>query len=178
MSSIEVEIRSFIPKEKFRELKEFFDKNAKFLGEDEQETVYLDGDKDIRMQKNSKYAKLWRKEGKMHDAARKEEEVRFPRENFDRVLKCITLFFGFGVKSKWLRKRLSYTWDEISVSLDDTKGYGLILELEKMVSMKAAEKTKSYLKRKMKELGIKITPREVFEKKFNYYTRNWKKLIR
>ena len=42
MENIEVEIRSFISKEKYEELLEFFKQNAELVKEDFQETHYFD----------------------------------------------------------------------------------------------------------------------------------------
>ena len=42
MNNIEFEIRSFISKDKYNELIEFFKNNAEFLNEDYQETYYFD----------------------------------------------------------------------------------------------------------------------------------------
>jgi len=56
--NIEVEIRSFLTKERYEELIEFFKENAKFVGEDEQETIYFDSDNDVRIQKNNYFSKI------------------------------------------------------------------------------------------------------------------------
>ena len=44
--NIEVEARSFITKEKYEEFLDFFNKNAKFVKEDYQETFYFDSEQD------------------------------------------------------------------------------------------------------------------------------------
>jgi len=44
---IEVEIRSFISKEQYSSLLEFFHKGSEYLGEDEQETFYFDSPVDL-----------------------------------------------------------------------------------------------------------------------------------
>ena len=51
--NIETEIRSFITKEKFEELLDFFKKNASLVKEDYQETFYFDCDEDLRIQRNN-----------------------------------------------------------------------------------------------------------------------------
>lgn len=60
----EVEIRSFITKEKYKELIEFFNKEAEFVNEDYQENYYFDTKEDLRIQKNNFFSKLWMKKGK------------------------------------------------------------------------------------------------------------------
>ena len=61
--------------------------------------------------------------------------------------------------------------------LDHTKGYGYIIELEKMTDEKSKSKTYEILKSKLEFLGIELTPRSEFEKRFEYYKKNWKKLV-
>ena len=80
---IEVEIRSFISKEQYSSLLEFFHKGSEYLGEDEQETFYFDSPVDLRIQRNTKGAKIWLKKGKIHETQREEIEVLCKKENFD-----------------------------------------------------------------------------------------------
>jgi adenylate cyclase class IV len=76
----------------------------------------------------------------------------------------------------WKRKRLVFLWEGIKVFLDETKGYGKIIELEKITDKKNKEKVYAKLKSKLKSLGIKkITPKEIFEQRFKSYLKKWKK---
>jgi len=61
--NIEVEVKSFIFKNQYEKLLDFFKKEAEFLMEDFQETVYFDSDKDLRIQRNSFFQKYVLKEG-------------------------------------------------------------------------------------------------------------------
>jgi predicted adenylyl cyclase CyaB len=182
MKNIECEIRSFITKEQFEKLLDFFNKNAESLGDDEQTTYYLSGDADLRIQRNINYSKIWLKKGKIHDEAREEIEIRFARDDFEKLEKLF-LALGCEVEIKWFRARNSFKWNDIDVCLDHTRGYGYIIELEKM-SGDAAESGSSkggaipdFLKSKMAELGVALTPREEFDSKYVYYKENWRKLI-
>ncbi len=172
---IEVEIRSFITKEKYEELIERLKKEGEFLGEDFQETYYFDAKEDLRIQRNSFFSKIWMKKGKIHDSQREEIEAKFDRNDFEK-LERIFLAIGFSVSVKWFRKRHSFRWQGIDVAVDFTKGYGYIIELEKMAGEENKEKTLEMLKQKMKVLGIQLTPKEEFDKKFQYYKENWRKL--
>ncbi len=175
-AQIEVEIRSFITKEKYEELLEFFRKEGEFLSEDCQETYYFDAKEDLRIQRNNFFSKIWLKKGKIHDESREEIEVKFDRNDFEK-LERIFLALGFSVSVKWFRKRHSFKWQGIDVAVDFTKGYGYIIELEKMVSEEEKETTLELLKRKMEMLGIPLTPKEEFEKKYEYYRENWRRLV-
>ena len=175
---IEVEVRSFIDEEEFNKLLEFFRKNAKFLKDDFQVTVYFSGDKDLRVQKNRFFSKLWLKKGKIHDDVREEIEVEFKREEFGKLLEILNEL-GLKVEIVWLRKRKEFQWNGIKVYLDDTEGYGKIIEIETYVEKEnETEKKRDELISKLRSLGIKISERNEFEKKFEWYKRNWKRLLR
>ncbi len=176
MNNIEVEIRSFISKEQYENLLKFFEQNAKLLKEDYQETFYFDCEQDLRIQRNSFFSKIWMKKGKIHDAHREELEIKFDRNEFEN-LERLFLALGLNVQIKWFRKRFEFQWDGITVCLDFTKGYGYIIELEKMSSDNEKEKEYEGLREKLKSLAIEITPKEEFDKKFLYYKENWKTLI-
>ena len=173
--NIEVEIRSFLNKEKFNELLEFFKQEGKYLGEDYQETYYFDCEEDLRIQKNKNYSKIWLKKGKLHDDHREEIEVKFDTNYFD-TLEKLFLGLGHNIEIKWFRTRHTFDWENLSVMLDYTKGYGYILELEKMSNEEEKEKTLEFLREKLNQLNIPLTPKEEFHKKYLNYKENWKVL--
>lgn len=171
---IEVEIRSFISKEKYEELIEFFKKEGEFVNEDDQVTYYFDAPFDLRIQKNNFFSKAWMKSGKIHDEIREETEIKFKREDFER-LEQIFLALGYNVQIKWFRRRYSFKWEGIDVFVDFTKGYGYIIELETHFLEK--EKAVEMLKEKLRNLDIPLTSREEFDQKFQFYKENWQKLV-
>jgi predicted adenylyl cyclase CyaB len=175
MKNIEVEIRSFISKEQFDKLLEFLRKNAKFLKEDYQETHYLDSKEDLRIQRNNFFSKIWMKKGKIHDESREEIEIKFPKEDFEKLAKLFSSV-GLNAKIKWFRDRKEFEWNGITVDLDYTKGYGYIIELEKMCSEEEKGQVIEFLKTKLKSLNIPLTPKEEFDKRFKHYEENWKTL--
>ncbi len=175
--NIEVELRSFITKEKFEELLKFFSENSKLTKKDYQETFYFDHKEDLRIQKNNSYSKIWLKKGKLHDDAREEIEIKFNKEEFEKLEKLFNAL-GNNVKIKWFRERNQFDWNGIKVCLDYTKGYGHIIELERLSNEHEKLKNIELLKQKFKELDLEITPKEEFENKFNYYEKNWKTLTR
>jgi predicted adenylyl cyclase CyaB len=174
--NIEVEIRSFISREKYEELLEFFKKKATFTKEDFQETHYFDCEQDLRIQKNNSGSKIWLKKGKIHDDAREEIEIFTENESFDNLGKLFNCL-GHKVEIKWLRKRNQFDWNGIKVCIDYTKGYGYILELEKMSNEEKKEEVLKELKKKMNELNIPLTSKEEFDERYNYYKENWRRLI-
>jgi len=177
MKNIEVEIRSFISKEEYEKLLKFFKEKAKLIKEDYQESFYFDCDQDLRIQKNNFRSKIWMKKGSLHDKHREEIEIKFDKKDFEELEKLF-LSLGFNVEIKWFRKRFEFEWEDIIVCLDSTKGYGYIIELEKMSSLENQEEEFKKLKQKLESLNVNITPKEEFEKKFLYYRKNWKTLIK
>ncbi len=176
MNNIEVEIRSFLTKKKYEELLMFFKENSKLIKEDYQETFYFDCEQDLRIQKNEFFSKVWLKKGKIHDECREEIEIKFDTGDFEK-LEDLFLTLGYEIEIKWFRKRFEFEWEDLTVCLDFTKGYGYIIEFEKLSSEKNKEKVKKEINEKIKSLSIDITPKEEFEKKFLEYKNNWKNLI-
>ena len=174
--NIEVEIRSFISKEQYEQLLAYFKKEGESLGEDYQETYYFDTEEDLRIQKNNSFSKIWMKKGKLHDDHREEIEIRFDKNDFEK-LERLFLNMGIGVQIKWFRTRNTFRWQGISVMVDYTKGYGYIIELEKMTTQEDKDKTLELLKEKLKTLNIPLTPKEEFQKKYEYYKTNWRDLV-
>ncbi|HIJ98247.1 MAG TPA: hypothetical protein VJH68_04215 [Candidatus Nanoarchaeia archaeon] len=84
----------------------------------------------------------------------------------------------FSVQIKWFRKRVQFQWGEINVCLDFTKGYGYIIELEKMTSEANKEQEYEHLKQRLKSLKVEITPKEEFDRKYIEYKENWKHLTK
>src|SRR3989338_1313808 len=177
IKNIEVELRSIISKEKYEELLKFFKQNSKFFGEDYQETYYFDFESNFRIQRNNSGAKIWYKNGKVHDDIREEVEIHINKNDFDRLERLLGKI-GHSVKIKWFRKRNQFDWNGIIISLDYTKGYGYIIEMELMSSEDDKEKNLQILKQKFSELNIPITPKEEFKKKYEEYIENWEELTR
>ena len=177
MENIEVEIRSFITKEKYEHLLGFLAEEGKLVGEDYQETYYFDSDEDLRIQKNNFYSKIWLKKGKIHDDHREEIEVRLEKDRFPE-LERLFLALGYGVQIKWFRTRHTFDWQDVSVMVDYTKGYGYIIEIEKMSTEGGKARTLETLKGKMNALGIVLTPKEDFDSRYKHYKENWKELTK
>ncbi len=174
--TVEIEIRSFISEEKYEELLKFLHQNATFVSKDYQETYYFDSKEDIRIQRNNFYSKIWMKKGKIHDEAREEIEIRFSREDFEKLEKLF-LAVGLNVQIKWFRNRHTFKWEEVDVMLDYTKGYGHIIELEQVTDGEEKEKTLEGLKQKLASLSIHLTPKEEFEQKYTYYKEHWREFV-
>jgi len=174
---IEIEVRAFITDDQYNRLAGFFSENAELVADDEQETHYLSGGKDLRLQKNKRHAKIWFKGGKIHDDHREEIEIFTDKDKFP-LLERLFKELGYNTEIKWFRKRKEYMWGDVTACLDDTEGYGKIIELEKMVKESEKEGTLDYLKGRLSELGIPLTPKEDFNARYEHYKKNWKELAK
>jgi len=176
MKNIEVELRSFVDEEKYNQLIDFFDQKANFLKEDMQTTHYFTWDHDLRIQKNNYYSKIWMKKWALHDDHREEIEIQFNKEDFD-TLQQLFLSLWYEVEITWIRKRLQFDRDGVEVSLDYTKWYGYIIELEILSTDLEKDENLQILRNKFAELEIAITPKDEFKAKYEWYKTNWKTLI-
>jgi len=175
--NIECEIRAFLTDGQYDRLSEKLGGIAGPAGEDEQVTYYFEGngDPDLRIQRNSTGAKIWLKKGRMHDEARPEIELPCRREDFG-ALEQLFSALGYAVSIKWFRKRRLYRLADVTVTLDDTRGYGKIVELEKLCLENEREAALDRLRALMRELGIEPTPKEAFDLKYAEYKRDWREL--
>ncbi|MBT3408171.1 hypothetical protein HOK68_04960 [Candidatus Woesearchaeota archaeon] len=175
--TIEVEIRSFISKEKFEELIEFFKKEGNLIEIETDETEYYADQGGVRLWKNNDYAKIILKSGNIHDDCREEYEIKFDKINFNHLQKMFEKL-NIPKQIKWFRKKYTFEWQNITIQVGHSLGYGYILELEKLCKEEEKEKTLNLLKEKILNLNIEITPKEIFEEKYNYYKNNWKELTK
>lgn len=173
---MECEVRALLDYYQYEGLKARLMQEAEFKGEDMQETRYFEGPHDLRIQKSGSCAKVWLKKGKMHDECREEVEVRMEPERFGDLERLFDAL-GYATGIVWLRHRMRFDWGDVDVSLDHTKGYGYVIELEKMSDEAGREETVRYLKDKLAELGLKPTPKPVLHERFTYYRERWQTLI-
>jgi len=176
-NNIEIEIRSFISEKQYKQLLSYFKSNSKLITDDIQETLYYDCPQDLRIQKNKYFSKIWLKKGNIHDDSREEIEIHTDIDDFDELKKLFETL-GYGIDIKWLRERKEFKWNDINVCLDYSKGYGYIIELEVMGREEEREEVLKMLRGKLKELGIEETSKEEFNKEYENYKKNWKKLLK
>ncbi len=176
-ADIECEIRSFLSDDDYGRAAGLLGTIGTYEGEDEQMTYYLkgNGDPDLRIQRNKTGSKIWMKKGRMHDAARQEIELPCRSEDFP-TLEKLFLALGYAVSIKWFRKRRTYKVEDITATLDDTLGYGKILELEILCREDGRIEAMRRLEGMMTRLGISPTPKEDFDARYGDYERNWRAL--
>jgi len=177
MRKVEVETRSLITPAEYARLTKFLKKNAVLVDRDSQVTHYLNDDGSLRVQRNGSSAKLMLKRGRLHSAVHEEFEVRFARGDFGKLGAMLSAM-GFPPRTKWFRLRHTFRWKGISVMLDRSRGYGNIIELEKICSPKEKGAAIRLLEARLSELGVKRTPEKEFDRRYAHYRRNWRRLTR
>lgn len=137
---IEVELRSFINKDKYDELVKKY--NADFQ---KQITYYFNSEQDFRMMKTKDYTQLWLKTGKMHEASRVEKVVKIDNK-YRNDLEGMLELLNYDVDIKWYRTRSKIKIEnDAEMCIDYTVGYGYILEIEKQVKDESdVEEAKKY----------------------------------
>lgn len=178
MQNIEVEARSFVTDEQYDAIKRTLDRDFAFVKELKEVTVYFSGEKDLRMRRSETGASVILKEGKLHDDYRKEFEIGIEREDFDDMVELFRSL-GYEIEIEWHRCRLEYELGGVKVLLDDTRGYGKILELEKLAEEGREREAHQELETEMEKFGLgALTNKEEFNRRFEYYKQNWQTLIR
>ncbi|MCK5413205.1 MAG: CYTH domain-containing protein [Candidatus Pacebacteria bacterium] len=175
--NIEVEVRSFVTDDQYKNLLSRLNVNAELIKETNEETIYFSGDKDLRLRKDENSACIILKKGELHDNHREEFEIRINIEDFENTQKLFESL-GYEIEIKWLRKRLEFKQDDVKILLDNTKGYGKIIEIEKMVSLGEEDETYTKLTKRLSKLVDKISTKKEFDYAFEYYKKNWKTLIK
>jgi predicted adenylyl cyclase CyaB len=175
---IECEIRAFVTDGEYAGLLERLKAIAIDAGQDDQTTYYFEGngDPDLRIQRNGHGAKIWYKGGKMHEDARREIEILCRGDGDFEKLEALFLALGYRISIKWFRARHVFKLDGITVTLDDTKGYGKIIEFERICQEHERDAVLTELKLKLNELGIVPTPKEEFDRRYAEYKANWRSL--
>lgn len=170
---INVELRSFIKPEKYKEL---IEKYNNILHTEKQISYFFNSNEDLRFMKTKRYSEICIKEGNMHDDIKKEKNVKIDskyNENMSYILNNL----GYIPQVKWFRTRSNASLEfGIDLFLDYTVGYGYIIEVSKNIEDSSkADITKIELGNFLESLDIDITSKDEFNKKYDEYILNWEK---
>ncbi len=176
-NNIEVEARCLITEKKYNQLIKYFDKNAKLLEKFHDETAYIDGKESMRLRRDEKNSYIILKSGKIHDEFREEIEIKANRNDFKNLEKLFSAI-NHPVSVYWDRKRRVYLWRGFKSFLDKSRGYGCMLELEKICNKNNQEVSYNKMLQALKTIDLEPTDKQKLNKKFNNYLRNWKKLLK
>jgi predicted adenylyl cyclase CyaB len=169
---IEVEYRSFIDEKDYFKLKQQLETYFEFKGTEKQITYYLNHEIDTRIQLSEKKSRIWQKLGKLHDISRSEIDIILQKEDGAKMLQLF-INLGYSVKVAWFRERKSFKSSNISIELDNTIGYGRILEVEILCEENEIERAKEDIKKIFDKFELMISSKEEFDKAYNIYKDNW-----
>lgn len=160
-SKIEIEFRSVFNEAQYKKIQEFLNKNAKDLGEDNQDVYFfILTDKIVKVankvSKNT--AKIVIKLNRLGRGSSDFEEIEIPVDssNFDKAVKLFSLL-PFDQTQKIFQKRHNYEYKGVELALKYSGSWGYHMELEIVVEDKSKkEEAEEKIKEVAKELGIKI----------------------
>ncbi len=89
----------------------------------------------------------------------------------------LLLSAGYGVSSKWSRRRRSYVienFPSITATLDYNAGYGWVLELETIVfANETTTEAREMLLRSLNKMGLEELPQPRLQRMFKHYEAHW-----
>lgn len=178
----EVEISSLLKPAGYKRVYKYLKRSGKLLKEEQTVTVVFETPKgDLRLVKNEEQVKLICKVGNVFHEIRPEMEVLADLKDMDELEK-IFIALDFKVACRYKKKRVHFRWQGTIISLDNVKGFGLIMEMEKLVDERLVKKGEQDIREKLTKLlnkfGIDITPINELNKKYQHYLNNWSKLIK
>jgi len=178
----EVEVSSLLKPAGFKQLHKYLKKNAKLLKEEKSETVVFNTNNgDLRIVSNDEEVKLVCKVGDVFNEVRPEMEVMAGAKDAVELEEIFTAL-KFKIACRYRKRRSHWRWQGTTISLDNVKGLGLIIEMEKLVDGRLTKKAEIELRDKLTKLlaqfNISITPIEELHKIYKYYLDNWRKLIK
>ena len=175
--NIEVEVRSLITPMEYRRLKAFLKRHGKPLGSHRDQNTYFDRDGKLRIAVEPYGAFLKYKGGKIHAQAREEILVPISRKDITKLERLLQ-HLGFRVVVRWSRQREKFLWRGATITLDQTRGYGRMIDIEKMATPRTTGKTHQKLRGLAAELGLRPTPSRELSRRYRWYLRNWRQFYR
>lgn len=158
---IEIELRSMFDKEKFNSLKDFLDKSAEYLGQDDKDVhFYIFSDKLLKVTDNisKESAKLTLKLNRIGQGS-DFEEIEFPIQRSD-VEKAVKMFDLLEMTNNVIhsfQSRHNYSFKGVELALKYSSEWRYHLELEIMVENESQkEEAEKRIHKVADELDVKI----------------------
>ena len=177
---IEIELRSVFDRKKHNELKEFLDKNAEDLGEDDKDVFFfLLPDKITKATHNvsKKTAKIVIKLNRIGRGTSDFEEIEIPinPSDFDKAVKLFSALPFDQIQNSY-QKRHNYLLDGVEIALKWTESWGYHMELEIVVDDVAKrEEAENKIRKVAEKLGVQIMSEEELKDFTKKIDENYKK---
>ena len=178
LSKLEIEFRARFSQKKFEALKDFLDKNAECLGENNKDCYYyVFPDKLLKLVNNvsKKTAKISLKLNHIGSgAAFPEIEVYFPPQQFNTAKQLID---SLDLPAKVIygpQQRVDYRYKNCEIALKYSDAWGYHLEIEQVIKTKKEQpKAEKAIREVADELGVKLMSEEELKK----FTQNAEKQV-
>ncbi|OIO46593.1 MAG: hypothetical protein AUJ28_02315 [Parcubacteria group bacterium CG1_02_37_51] len=178
----EVEVRNILKPQGYRKLDNYLKKHARLIEQKQEETICFRVKKgDLLLRRNEGEVKLTYKDRDVIHDIRAEMEVLMGLNDFDATQEMLQAL-KFTIKMKWYKRRKIYRWQGVIIALDNVRGQGLSMEMEKLVDGRLRKKAQTELQVRMEalldELSIKSYPKKDLDAMMVYYRQHWAKLIK
>ncbi|EKD27078.1 MAG: hypothetical protein ACD_79C00891G0001 [uncultured bacterium] len=162
---LEIEKRGFLTKKKYYELIKFFNKNGRFLGDDDKDVVYyIFNNKLLKAVHNisKKNAKISLKMNKIGDGSVFPEiEVIFNEKDYPKIKFILDKITNPDKIMKGIQKRKNYIYRDCEFAVKWSKDWGYHFEVEKVVeNKKVVAGVLREIESIVSELGINIMSEE------------------
>lgn len=177
---IEIELRSVFDEKKHNELKDFLDKNAEDLGEDDKDVYFfLLPDKITKATHNvsKKTAKIVIKLNRIGRGTSDFEEIEIPINppDFDKAVKLFSALPFDQIQNSY-QKRHNYLLEGVEIALKWTESWGYHMELEIVVDDKSKrEEAEDYIRKVAEKLGVQIMSEDELKDFTKKIDENYKK---
>ncbi len=174
MTKVEVEHRGRLSKEKFHQLKTFFDKEADFLTLNERFSVIYSQQKDdknkevyehlidLKVRITNGQGELVLKYGKWSgNDARKEFLFPIEREKFEEMIEFLKILGHYHGVLQATKTHL-YRYKKVEFSLVDVPDWGYYFEAEIVTSPEDIETANEKIRKECKELDLEVLDHEGF----------------
>ena len=158
---IEIELRSVFDEKKYNELKDFLDKSAQDLGEDDKDVYFfLLPDKITKVTHNvsKKTAKIVIKLNRIGRGSSDFEEIEIPINpaDFDKAVKLFSALPFDQIQNSY-QKRHNYLLEGVEIALKWTESWGYHMELEIVIDDKSKkEEVEDNIRKVAEKLDVQI----------------------
>ena len=158
---IEIELRSVFDEKKYNELKDFLDKSAQDLGEDDKDVYFfLLPDKITKVTHNvsKKTAKIVIKLNRIGRGSSDFEEIEIPINpaDFDKAVKLFSALPFDQIQNSY-QKRHNYLLEGVEIALKWTESWGYHMELEIVIDDKSTkEEAEDSIRKVAEKLDVQI----------------------
>ncbi len=174
MTKVEVEHRGELSKEKFEELKSFFDKKGEFLGlnerfsviysqqEDDQSKEVYEHPVDLKVRVTNKKGELVLKYGKWSGSdARKEFLFPIEKDKFDEMIEFLKILGHYHGVLQATKTHL-YHYKSVDFALVDVPDWGYYFEAEIVTEPTNTKKANEKIRKECSDLGIEALDHDGF----------------